>query len=109
MKSKWLVGGKPRRTRHRGVGHTVILSADRNFDADDRVVGRRTQAEPIGDRALAQRVPVTLPEGIESGDWYVAVVADYDGVVGDADRTSNVAWSTSQLQVRNPTDTGLFW
>ena len=40
---------------------------------------------------------MTLPDDIESGDWHVAVVADYDGVVGDADRTNNVAWSTSPV------------
>ena len=87
-------------------GHAVILSADRNFDADDRVVGRRTQSEPIGEGVLAQQIPVTLPEDIDSGDWYVAVVADYDGVVGDVDRTNNVFWSTGQLQIRNQSDTG---
>ena len=64
------------------------------------------RTEPIGEGVLAQQIPVTLPEDIDSGDWYVAVVADYDGVVGDVDRTNNVFWSTGQLQIRNQSDTG---
>ncbi|MBV71598.1 MAG: hypothetical protein CMH52_09670 [Myxococcales bacterium] len=84
----------------------VVVSADRNFDESDVVIGRRTQTDDVGPSVMAQQVPVTLPDDIESGDWFVAVVADYDGLVGDLDRSNNIFWSTGKLQIRNPSETG---
>lgn len=53
-----------------------------------------------------QEVVVTLPDQLESGEYYIGVYLDDEGVVGDQMRSDNLALSTVPLRVRNPLDSG---
>ncbi|MCA9543537.1 MAG: pre-peptidase C-terminal domain-containing protein [Myxococcales bacterium] len=82
----------------------AFASADQTFDASDLVIyERRFEAGPVdGSGTFTFDLPDTLP----SGDYFVGVVADPDGRVGDSNRANNVAFATFTLQVRNPTEDG---
>lgn len=85
----------------------IFLSRDDTFDADDIELRRVPRANDAASEAPAGlEAEVTLPDDLESGDWRVGVVADPDGMVGDANRGDNVAVGSFPLQVTNPTDTG---
>ena len=85
----------------------VFLSKDETFDAGDRELIRSQRADdPPSDRAVGFDEAIALPADLDSGGWFVGVAADPEGVVGDLDRTSNVAFAPFPLEIRNPTDNG---
>jgi hypothetical protein len=47
-----------------------------------------------------------IPDDLTSGDYYLAVVADREGVVGETDRQDNVAISAVALRIRSTLDSG---
>lgn len=85
----------------------VVLSADDVIDGPDvdPVIARLAGPAAVA-AATGQELTFALPEGVASGDYRLAVIADPDERVGDADRSDNVAFAGAELQVRNPTETG---
>ena len=85
----------------------IILSQDRDLDVNDVVLARRTaDLEFEEQRPIPQQLMVQMPDDLESGDWHLAVVSDFENRVGDADRSNNIRWAPAQIQIRNQTDTG---
>ncbi|MCK6569530.1 PKD domain-containing protein [Myxococcota bacterium] len=83
-----------------------VLSTDQSLSADDlRLDARPREGGPSGPLESFE-VTLTLPEDLASGEYYAGVVADDEGVIGDADRSNNVGWSGFPVDVRNATDTG---
>lgn len=83
----------------------VVLSTDAVIDGNDIIIARTAGPEGLS-AARAQELTFALLEGVPSGDYRLAVVADPDGRVGDADRTDNTGLAGPEVQVRNPTETG---
>ncbi len=104
MTVSWLVGNRAEPV----IGdweQAVVLSADAVIDQNDLIIARTAGPPGLAD-AVAQELTFALPEGVPSGDYRLAVVADLDGRVGDADRTDNAGLAGPEVQVRNPTETG---
>jgi PKD repeat protein len=93
-----------------GWDQAVVLSTDEVFDAADpadRVIARIVGPAELGlGASSAEEVAFDLPEGVPSGDWRLAVIADADGRVGDLDRGNNIGAAGPTVQVRNPSETG---
>lgn len=86
------------------------LQVEANQESLD-LVGARfvSSAQGVNDEgALEQSVEtaVPIPEGLSSGDYYLAIVADDEENVGEDDRQDNVALSAVPLRVRSATDSG---
>ncbi|MCA9517113.1 MAG: pre-peptidase C-terminal domain-containing protein [Myxococcales bacterium] len=82
----------------------VALSADDQWDPDDRELGRFTV------RGLASGLfsessvdfggrTVDVPEDVAEGDYYVFIVADPDGTVNECQETNNAERSTNNVTV----------
>ncbi|MCB9527504.1 MAG: pre-peptidase C-terminal domain-containing protein [Myxococcales bacterium] len=88
----------------------VVLSVDEVFDPNDpadRVIARIVGPPGLAaGGSSAEEVVFPLPEGVPSGDWRLAVIADPDARIGDLDRDDNTGAAGPTVQVRNPTDTG---
>ena len=83
---------------------SYVLSADEVIDATDLVV---SAFERTGDPASALESleqPLTLPADLASGSYFVGVVADLAGAVGDSEPTNNAATALFTLDVRNTTE-----
>jgi PKD repeat protein len=60
--------------------------------------------QPPGERSF--ELGVTLPEGLETGDYFIGVYADPDQAISEVSRVDNIALSAIPLRVRNALDTG---
>ncbi len=83
-----------------------VLSVDETVDPDDLVLLEQPRN---GDPALPLETidqTIDLPADLPSGTYYIAVVVDPDGSIGDSNRENNVAFGTFSLEVRNTTDQG---
>ncbi|MBU1898042.1 PKD domain-containing protein, partial [Myxococcota bacterium] len=83
----------------------AFVSRDGILDEADPQVELRRADDPAGAReTLEAQIP--LPEGLESGDYLVGVVADPEGLIGDADPDNNLAFAALRLEARDPSDVG---
>jgi len=73
-------------------GVTVLTTLPR---ADGGAVGEQTQ-----------EISASLPEGLESGEYFVGVYLDDEGAAGDAERDDNLALTMIPIRVRNPLESG---
>lgn len=90
-------------------GLQVFLNTERSLEGPAmRPLGEpRTEADELaGDAPQSFEDRLPLPDDLPSGDYFLGVVADRSGDVGDANREDNVAFAPFAIEVRNPTDTG---
>ena len=59
-----------------------------------------------GQREESFELPFVIPEEIESGDYFLAVVADDQAQVGEANREDNISLSAVPLRIRGLNDSG---
>lgn len=84
----------------------IFLSEDERFDASDLILQRSPAPGDFSGAPMGLESVLTLPEDLASGDYRVGVVADPDGVIGDASRADNAGFAAVPLSVRNPQETG---
>jgi PKD repeat protein len=83
-----------------------VLSTDQSLSDDDlRLDARPRDTGPSGPLESFE-VTLALPEDLPSGEYYAGVIADDEGVIGDANRENNLGWSSFPVDVRNTSDTG---
>ncbi len=83
-----------------------VLSDDQTLSEDDRRLDARVRDTGPAGPLESFEVTLTLPEDLPSGEFYAGVIADDEGVIGDADRSNNIGWSAFPIDVRNTTDSG---
>ena len=70
------------------------------------VLSAQGDGSDAGAREESFELAFIIPEDLMSGDYYLAVVADREGVVGEENREDNVAISLVPLRVRSALDSG---
>lgn len=85
----------------------LFLSSSPVYDAQANVLEVIARADdPTSAAYQGDERRLTLPADLPSGEWFVGVAADPNEIIGDSDRTNNVAFAPFPLEVRNPTQNG---
>ncbi len=82
---------------------SVIASLDNQLSDDDLLL---TTINHSGTTSQAFDQIFNIPDQITEGNWKIAVVADLEEVIGDLDRSNNVAFALTDLKIRRASSNG---